>query len=59
MSIYIGSWIAPAILTIGVLIYGLWPSKRPGQYGDIAGAFMFLVGLCICLAAWLVWSLFA
>lgn len=59
MSVTIGWWAIPAAITVAVIVYGLWPSRCPGMYGDVAGAFLFLVGLCVCLAAWLVWSLVA
>lgn len=59
MTITIGWWAIPAIITIATIIFGVWPS-RAQSYGDsIGGAFQLMGYVIVSLVAWLVWSLLA
>jgi hypothetical protein len=58
LTITIGWWIIPALITLGVVVYGFTPAKAYGYYGaDIAGALIMMAMIIVALAAWLVWAL--
>ena len=57
MTLTFGWWLVPTAITIGVLIWGYWPEKHTNYGMDIGGVIMFLVGIILVLASWLVWSL--
>lgn len=57
MTITIGWWAIPTLITMGAFVYGVMP-VRPGGYGaDIAAAISMLAAMIITLAAWLIWAL--
>lgn len=59
MTITIGWWAIPAIISIATVIFGLWPSRSQGYVAGIAGAFQFMACVIVSLTAWLVWALLA
>lgn len=59
MTITIGWWAIPAIITIATIIFAFWPQRPTGYGGDIAGAFQMMASIIVSLVAWLVWSLLA
>mgnify|MGYP006981847659 CR=1 FL=1 len=59
MSVTIGWWAIPTLITIASFVWAFWPQRTTGFGADIVGAFQFLASIIVSLAAWLVWSLLA
>lgn len=63
MSITLGWWLVPTLITLATIANLFWPAPAPRGYGDIGngivGMFQFLMGCIASLAAWLIWSIFA
>jgi len=57
MTITLGWWLLPAILTLATICYAFWNSDPYHPLGSIADAFRLLVCIIITLVAWLVWAL--
>ena len=59
MEIVIGWWLIPTVISIGTLVYGVWPSgERHGDYDlQSEGIINLLILTVISLASWLIWSL--
>lgn len=62
-TITLGWWLLPLSVTVFFYIaaYTVQPKPNPGQFGDIGGAFMFLmaygVATIVSLTVWLLWAL--
>jgi hypothetical protein len=63
MTITIGLWIIPALLTVATLVWIFWPQDHlgSGYFGslDIVGAFKALLGTIALLLAWIAYLVFA
>ncbi|MFP5434623.1 MAG: hypothetical protein ACLGIM_16120 [Alphaproteobacteria bacterium] len=59
MTITIGWWAIPAIITIATIIFALWPSRSDFYGSDITGAFQLMACIIVSLVAWVIWSLLA
>ena len=58
MTITIGWWVIPLLMTVGTLVYGMLPVRNSGYYGaDIGEAFRLLGFIIVDLVAWLIWAL--
>lgn len=59
MTITLGWWLVPTFITAAVIGFGLIPSAPSHGWGvgtGIVALFQLLVGVIICLAAWLLWA---
>lgn len=63
MSVTIGWWAVPAIITLVAIGGPLLPDPAPRGYSDIGtgivGVFQLLIGVVVSLVAWLIWALAA
>lgn len=59
MSINIGWWAIPTIITLGSLIWVCWPQRQQGLGGDVVGAIFLLIAIIVSLLSWLFWALAA
>ena len=59
MSVTIGWWALPTVITLAVIAYGFVPERQNYYGADIIGAVKLLVGLIVALTAWLIWALLA
>lgn len=57
MTVHIGWWAIPALITLATLVWGLWPDRSVGYGTAIVGAFQLMVGIIVSLTAWLIWAL--
>jgi hypothetical protein len=57
MTISLGWWLIPTVITIILLAVTLYPSRQTGFGDAIIGAFEFLAALIVILISWLIWSL--
>ena len=58
MTITIGWWALPALLTVAALVWSMASPSRsnPYGYGDIGGAIVALFVIIGLLVAWLIWA---
>lgn len=59
MTITVGWWAVPALITMGTFVYALWPVRPTGYGADIVGAVSLMAAVIVSLVAWLSWSLLA
>lgn len=59
MSVTIGWWALPTVITLAVIAYGFVPERQTYYGADIIGALKLLVGFIIALISWLIWALVA
>lgn len=62
MTITLGWWLAPAIITLAAFIWARWEAPNLGtELGipDIADVFLYAVATGVSLAAWLAWAVLA
>ncbi len=61
MTVHIGSWIYPLVITLICAVWAFWPGAAPKGYGNIGdgvvAAFFLLLATIFSLAAWLAWAL--
>jgi hypothetical protein len=59
MTITLGWWVLPLMVTIAAFVAAGSYRPRPSGYGygDITGALLVMVALIVSLIAWLVWAL--
>lgn len=59
MTVTIGWWAIPTIITLGSIVWAFWPQRTHGFGADIVGMIQFMGSVILSLASWLIWSLFA
>lgn len=59
MSVTIGSWALPALITLVSAVWAFWPESSPTFGSAVANTICVLFAAVVSLASWLVWSLFA
>lgn len=59
MTITLGWWVIPFIVTLGTLIWAMTPERSPTFESSLVGAVQLMGMVSVCLALWLIWSLFA
>lgn len=59
MSITIGWWAIPALITLAALIWAFWPQDRHSFGSAVVGAIQLMAACIVSLISWLVWSLAA
>lgn len=65
MTLFIGTWIVPLLVTVAAFGYAAWLTRADGpSYGGYAaigdaiiGAFRFGTALIITLFAWFIWAM--
>lgn len=58
MSITIGYWVIPALLTIAAFIWAevITPRRMSGYFPDLTGLFTYGAALVASLVFWLIWA---
>lgn len=60
MSVHLGWWAVPALITLLAIGQAFAPEPAPRGYGDIGtgivGMFKLMLGVIVSLVAWLVWA---
>jgi hypothetical protein len=57
LTITIGWWIVPAIITLAPVIYMMLPTRYSYYGADFAGAIIWMALVILSLIAWLIWAL--
>lgn len=55
-TLNLGWWLAPTLLTVATVIYGLLPARRDYHGADITVLIQMLVLVIANLTAWLIWA---
>lgn len=58
MTITLGWWTFPAIVTLVFLIWAFWPKYHSHMWGDIEVLFGFIIGLLCVAISWAVAGVF-